>query len=110
MDDDLAVLEDRQLRLEEVAAEAEREDADSEDLFERLIADELSATSEKGKLKVRLKRLGIPLGTLKHQFNAPDMWSRKNVGAKRRRESRERARRFLSVHARTHNRICIGIL
>jgi len=79
--DDLVALQTRQLRLEEVVAEAEREEVDSDELFDRLIADELSATTEKGKLKARLKRLGISPGTLKYQFTAAELHDLANVKA-----------------------------
>jgi hypothetical protein len=78
-DDDVRIdgdiLEERQLRLEEAAAAETAGDGleDSDELFEKLIADELSATTAKGKLKVRLKRLGADPSLLSYRFDAREL-------------------------------------
>jgi hypothetical protein len=71
--DDLAALHDRQLRLEEAAAEAPERRSDDDEAYQKFIAEEISATTAKGKLKVRFKRLGIASGTLTHQFNVAEL-------------------------------------
>ena len=73
--DAVDILEERQLRLEEAAAAETAGDGleDSDELFEKLIADELSATTAKGKSKVRLKRLGADPSLLSYRFEAREL-------------------------------------
>lgn len=58
--DALALLAEREIRLENVELEGcgLGDQPTPEEIFEQLVADELSATNAKGKLRVRLKRLG----------------------------------------------------
>ena len=69
------ILEERQLRLEEATAAETAGDGleDLDELFEKFIADELSATTAKGKLKVRLKRLGADPSLLSYRFDAREL-------------------------------------
>jgi len=73
--DAVDILEERQLRLEEAAAAETAGDGleDSDELFEKLIADELSAKTGKGKSKVRLKRLGADPSLLSYRFEAREL-------------------------------------
>ena len=62
-DDALALLEEREIRLENVELEGGAglgfgDQPTPEEIFEKHVADELCATSAEGKLRVRLKRLG----------------------------------------------------
>ena len=70
-DDALALLEARGIRLENVELEGGLGDQPTpEEIFETLVADELSATSTEDKLRVRLKRLGANPEMISNPFTA----------------------------------------
>mmetsp|Transcript_3287 Transcript_3287/g.11174 ORF Transcript_3287/g.11174 Transcript_3287/m.11174 type:complete len:503 (-) Transcript_3287:279-1787(-) len=70
-DDALALLEERGIRLENVALEGATGDQPTpEQIFEQLIADEKSATTAKGKRRVQLKRLGADPDILSNSFTS----------------------------------------
>ena len=68
-DDALALLEEREIRLENVELEGGLGDQlTPEEIFEKHVADERSATTEKGKLRARMKRLGADPDLLSKGF------------------------------------------
>jgi len=67
--DALALLEEREIRLENVELEGGLGDQlTPEEIFEKHVADERSATTEKGKLRARMKRLGADPDLLSNTF------------------------------------------
>ncbi|CAL6334524.1 unnamed protein product [Bathycoccus prasinos] len=68
--DALALLAEREIRLENVELEGcgLGDQPTPEEIFEQLVADELSATNAKDKLRVRLKRLGADPAMISNPF------------------------------------------
>ena len=83
-DDAHALLVERGTRLQNVELEAGLGFGDQptpEEIFEKLIADELCATSEESKLRVRLKRHGTNPDLLSSPFTPEDLLDLAGVGA-----------------------------